>query len=123
MNIVLIDDDKDCLISLKQLLEFYSFKIFAFQDPAIAVKEFSRDPQNFNVVISDFNMPGMNGNEVLKAVKNIRKDIDVIIISGHVDQYNTSSALHKDAKAFFGKPLKIKPFLDTLFFIKESNKN
>ena len=56
MNIMLIDDDRQSLASLKQILEYYSFDTFAFQKSELALKEFSEKPKDYDIVISDLNM-------------------------------------------------------------------
>jgi len=55
--------------------------IFGFTDPTLALEHFVVNHAKYEVVISDFKMPGMNGVELLKEVKNIRSDVRTLLIS------------------------------------------
>ncbi|HSH16138.1 MAG TPA: response regulator, partial [Verrucomicrobiae bacterium] len=60
-------------------------------EPAIAA--FAAAPGRYDVVITDFNMPGISGLEVARELRRIRADIPVILNSGFI-----SEELHQRAR-------------------------
>jgi PAS domain S-box-containing protein len=58
------------------------------------------------IVLTDIKMPGMDGIEVLKKVKSIEPQSEVIIITGHGDIDNTIEALQYGASDFINKPVR-----------------
>ena len=59
-----------------------------------------------DIVITDIKMPGMDGIEVLKKVKALNADTEVIIITGHGDIENAIEALKHGASDFINKPVR-----------------
>ncbi|GAG70587.1 unnamed protein product [marine sediment metagenome] len=57
-----------------------------------------------DIVITDIKMPGMDGIEVLKKIKDLNTDTEVIIITGHGDIENAIEALKHGASDFINKP-------------------
>jgi len=58
------------------------------------------------IVLTDIKMPGMNGIQVLKKIKKLSPDPEVIIITGHGDIDNAIEALKYGASDFLNKPIK-----------------
>jgi two-component system NtrC family response regulator len=61
----------------------------------------------FDVVITDLNMPGKNGLEVLRAAKALNSDTEVIIITAYGTMETAVEALRLGARDFIGKPFKV----------------
>ena len=58
-------------------------KVFAFTDPVIAFEHFTENKENFALVISDLRMPGLNGLELLKRVKDSNAKVRTILMSAY----------------------------------------
>ncbi len=80
LKVLQIDDDINVCEVLKSGIEIFGHECVSYQNPLKAVTGFSQ--KEFDLVITDFNMPGMNGLEVLKAIKCINPDTPVVILSG-----------------------------------------
>lgn len=112
MNIMLIDDDPDCMAGLASVIEPAGHSCEMFIAPEEAIKTYPTKP--YDVVITDMKMPGMTGLEVLKAIKFINPEAKVIINTGYGDVETAMSAVNMGAYAFFGKPVDISELLETL---------
>ena len=68
----------------------------------------------FDLLITDINMPKMNGIELLKRVKEVNKSFPVIIITGVSVETAKLNATENGADAFLVKPFKMKQMLDKI---------
>lgn len=57
--------------------------VFAFTDPVMAFEHFTENKENFALVISDLRMPGINGIELLKRVKDSNSKVRTILMSAY----------------------------------------
>lgn len=112
MNILLLDDDIDCLISLAAVLKDAGRRCDEFTVPEKAVEAYRQ--KQHDVVITDMKMPGMNGIQVLKKIRLLNPAARVIIVTGFGDVETAFAALNNGAYAFFGKPVDINDLMDTL---------
>ncbi|HQJ10099.1 MAG TPA: response regulator [Deltaproteobacteria bacterium] len=82
---LLVDDEQFILSSMKRVLERLGYEVTAVQDGKGALEEFEKAPQDFNLVITDLTMPGMEGRDLVRRLKSIRSDIPVILSTGYGD--------------------------------------
>ena len=80
-RIMLIDDDPDTLTVLRMVLESWRANAEAFARPDYALEAFAKQPQSYDVLVTDTRMPQMNGIELADKVREIRPDQLVIFIS------------------------------------------
>ncbi len=120
MNILLIDDDIDCLDGLVTALEPTGYRCDKFTVPEEAMEAYRQN--QYDIVITDMKMPGMNGIEVLKHVRTIDPAARVIIVTGFGDVNTAIAAVNNGAYAFFGKPVNLDDLIDTLIKIENEIK-
>ena len=77
-NVLLIDDNEDILNTFKQLLLDEGYRVTIANNGAIGTILFMR--QNFDLVITDLNMPEMSGLDVIRRINNIIK-VPIILMS------------------------------------------
>lgn len=82
-NILIVDDEKNILSSLKRALQDEPYNVFFAGSGEDALKILSEQP--FKVILSDVQMPGMDGFELLEKVKELYPDIISVIFSGLTD--------------------------------------
>jgi len=103
-KILLVDDEEPIRIILRLSLEDLGYEIATAANGREAldlIPEFAPD-----VVLSDIKMPGMDGIELLKAIKTSYPDIEVIMISGHGDMELAIKSLQLEATDFLTKPVR-----------------
>ncbi|NMN05016.1 MULTISPECIES: PAS domain S-box protein [unclassified Novosphingobium] len=101
-QVLVIDDDADVRHFVAECLETLGFAVTLAEDGAAGLAELQRSEPD--VIILDFAMPGLNGAEVAKRVKDIRPALPIIFATGYAE----STAL---AQVFDGPaPLLKKPF-------------
>lgn len=80
---ILFVDDEDYLAEVgKEMLEDYGYVVDIETDPAKAQAMFEKDPDRYDLLITDYTMPGMTGQQLAENIHALRKDLPVIICSG-----------------------------------------
>jgi len=82
-SILFVDDNPLLTDIASQLLGRLGYQVTVFADSAVALDHFSKDPDQFHMVISDMLMPHMTGAELSRAIKASRPQIPIIICTGN----------------------------------------
>jgi len=82
-EILLVDDNRQGLIARKSLLQELGYNISTATNGDEALELFSK--QNFDVVITDFKMPRMDGIELIKRIRSAQTGARIILLSGFVE--------------------------------------
>ena len=85
-HILHIDDDESLVFVARRLLERRGYHVTGHTDPDEALAEVRADAAGFDLVMTDCNMPGMSGLDVARAVRTIRADLPVVVVSGFIDE-------------------------------------
>ena len=93
-HVVYIDDDEIMVLTVERLLQRAGYRVSAYTDAGRALDALRAAPQDADLVITDFNMPGRSGLDVLREVAALRADLPVILSSGYL-----SSALRAEARS------------------------
>ena len=84
---VLYIDDREAIVFLMQrLLERQGYRVSGFTDPQEALAAARANPAQFDLAVTDHNMPGMSGLEVALALREIRADLPVVLASGYITE-------------------------------------
>jgi len=102
-HILVIDDEQDILDVMVILLEDQGYRVATALDGPSGIDLCRRKPPH--ILITDIRMPGMNGIEVLEAVKQIDSGIEVIVCTAFADMEHAIQALQLDASDFITKPV------------------
>ncbi len=85
--IVLVDDDRAILDVVAEFIESaFSADVRCFDSPQAALRDFEKHPGDCQLVITDFDMPGMNGTELLHAMRRQAPELQAIVFSGSSEQ-------------------------------------
>ncbi len=112
LHIMIVDDDRDHLESLKEALTLNDFDVSTYENPVEAVEAYKVEP--FDVVITDYKMPEMNGIEVLRAIRKHDPEAYVLIMTGYANKDNAIEAVNNGAYFFFRKPIELQLVIETL---------
>ena len=103
-KLLLIDDEPDILRVLSMSLKADGYAVVTAANGNEGIAAFEKELPD--IVITDIKMPGMDGIEVLKNIKALSADTEVIIITGHGDIENAIEALKHGASDFINKPVR-----------------
>ena len=83
-SVLYVDDDESIVFLMTRLLERQGYRVRGFTDAHTALAEVRSSPCDFDLVVTDYNMPGMSGLDLALALKDIRADLPVALASGYV---------------------------------------
>ncbi len=101
-SILVVDDNGIVLDSVSRLLKLHGFSVTPCND-ANEVIGCLRE-KNFSAVLTDIEMPGLSGMELLKRIKEFNTDIPVVVMTGHLGTGMTEKAASHGAVDFITKP-------------------
>jgi CheY-like chemotaxis protein len=111
-KVLLVDDEREFVQTLSERLLMRDMGSAVAYDGESALAMIGEDEPE--VMILDLKMPGIDGIEVLKRVKQTRPEIEVIILTGHGSEADRATCLKLGAFAYLQKPVDIEVLTDTL---------
>ncbi|MBI4976317.1 MAG: response regulator [Spirochaetes bacterium] len=102
LKILLVDDNKYVIEDIGGALESMGHYCIGEVNPLHGLELYKKG--DFDVVIVDVKMPGMNGIEFLKEVQQFNPNAAVIILTSYGDSETYKEAMNNRAYAFFSKP-------------------
>ncbi len=108
-KVLLVDDEEDFVSTLSQRLKVRGLKVTGTHRGEDAVK--LADEQQFDVIVLDLAMPGMDGLETMKQIKENHPDAEIIILSGQGTVKTSIEAMKLGAEDFLEKPVDLKELL------------
>ncbi len=85
-RLLYIDDEEALVFLVKRVLERRGWRVGAHVNQRDALDALRADPAAYDLLITDYNMPGMSGLDVARAAHLIRPDLPVVIASGFIDE-------------------------------------
>lgn len=92
-HIVYIDDYEAMVYLITRMLRKRGCRVSAFERAEDALALVQANPADVDLLVTDYNMPGLSGLDVVRQVKRWRTDLPVVITSGHVTPAMTAEAL------------------------------
>ena len=111
-KVLIVDDDERVVQSMRGVLEDEGFRVAIAQSGEEAIEIFQRESPD--ITLLDIWMPGMDGIEVLKRLKGMVPDCQVIMISGHATISTAMAAVKLGASDFIEKPISLDVLLMTI---------
>ncbi len=102
-NILLVDDESLVLNVCTNILQRLGYQVTPCEGGAIALEHFQKNPEDFDLVITDNIMPDMNGLELSQKILRIRPDTPIIMAAGAMPK-KESELKKQGVRAFIQKP-------------------
>jgi signal transduction histidine kinase len=105
LRILVIEDEEPVRESYVDMLEFFDYKVVAVRNGREAIARINQE--EYDIVLTDLNMPEINGLEVLAHIKKKKPYVEVIVITGYGTLENAVHAMKVGAYDFLTKPVEI----------------
>jgi len=103
-RVMYVDDDEALVFLVKRVLSRQGYQVQTFSDPKAALTALQNESVPIDLLVTDFNMPGYSGVELLRDAQRIRPNLPVALASGYVTPQIEHDALQAGARALIHKP-------------------
>ena len=112
-SILVVDDEHDIVNLFTELLKSKNYDVFGFTNPLKALEDYKKNYDQYGMVITDIQMPEMNGFDLVKNIKKINTTISIILMSAYAD-IDYSQLNDITINEVIQKPIKIMKLLSTV---------
>jgi two-component system cell cycle sensor histidine kinase/response regulator CckA len=103
-HVMYVDDDEALVFLVQRLLRRRGYAVSGFTDPHQATAALRAAPGEYDLLVTDYNMPGFCGVDLVREARLIRPDLPVALASGYVTAEIEQAALAEGARALIHKP-------------------
>ncbi|QBG47168.1 PAS domain S-box protein [Verrucomicrobia bacterium S94] len=104
-RILFVDDDEAILSMGREMLESFGYEVVSAPNGRQALEAFRRSPETFDMVVTDYSMPEINGHELIQQILKIRKDIPAILCSGYMEKVDGEDLSSLGHSGYVAKPV------------------
>lgn len=112
LKVLVVDDNIDLCRNIADILEFKGYEVACVYDGTQAIDENLK--RAFDMVIMDVKMPGINGLEALKVLKQINPHMTVILITAFADDILFKEDIESSNYTVFRKPVDVDKLISLL---------
>jgi DNA-binding NtrC family response regulator len=104
VGILIADDEIDTCELFAEFARAHGMRVATAYDGRAAISALERSPQEFSIVVTDLQMPGADGFEVLRAARAINPHCHVVMITGYATIDTAVRAVREGAYDYLAKP-------------------
>jgi PAS domain S-box-containing protein len=119
-HILFVDDEASLVEIGKKILGMLGYKVTGITDSVAAWEMFQKDPEQFDLVITDKSMPEMTGLELSQNIQSTNTDIPIILCTGFSEGLTIDQAKEIGIDAILHKPMIIKDIADAIRSVIDS---
>jgi two-component system, cell cycle sensor histidine kinase and response regulator CckA len=113
-HVLYVDDDEAMVFLVSRMLEDLGYRVSGFERGEAALEAVRAAPQDYDLVVTDFNMPGLPGTEVARELQRIRPDLPVVITTGYITEQLTAGAAAAGVRHVVYKPDTVAELCETI---------
>jgi len=114
-SVLLVDDDPGVRLSCMIILRHAGFDVYATASADEAHKAWQAAVKPFDLLVTDFNMPGLTGVELAESLRTLKADLGIVLISG----LSVEEVQPPEGMVFLQKPFAYQTFIDTVSLCQE----
>jgi signal transduction histidine kinase/ActR/RegA family two-component response regulator len=103
-RVLYVDDEEAIIFLMTRLLERKGFRVSGYTDPHEALAAARAKPEQFDLAVTDYNMPGMSGLALASALRELRTELPVVLASGYITEELRQQASAAGVRELIYKP-------------------
>jgi CheY-like chemotaxis protein len=104
-QILVVDDEIAILSMVQQRLRKMGYRVITRADSLDALETFRREPNKYNLILTDHTMPGLQGAELAEKLGEIRPDVPVILMTGLNQPPDFAASRYATRRTVIQKPI------------------
>ena len=113
-NILVVDDDEQVAEMYKEILTTVGYGATITTSPEECLASLAQGPDSFDLLLTDMRMPGMDGAELSRKIRESHPHLPIIICSGYHDAIKTQQLEELKIDKLLTKPVDQKEFLNSI---------
>ena len=122
-RLLLVDDEAPIVRMEKQMLERLGYRITTRTGSVEALEAFKANPDDYDLIITDMNMPNMTGVRLASEIRKIRPDAPIIICTGFSEQINEKQCKALGIQGYVMKPIIKRDIAETIRKVIDKNED
>jgi PAS domain S-box-containing protein len=108
ISVLYVEDDESVREQTLGLFERIFKKVFVAQDGIEGLKKFKENIPQIDIIVTDINMPNMNGLEMVRDINRIVPNIPIIVTTAHTDSEHLINAIDLNVDKYISKPVQVR---------------
>jgi two-component system cell cycle sensor histidine kinase/response regulator CckA len=113
-HVLYLGDDESLVRLITRMLERSGYRVTGYTESAYALQAVRADPGRFDLVVTDYNLPGMSGLDVAREMSRIRPDLPVVVASGYITDELRGKAPEAGVRQLVYKPNSAEELCETV---------
>ncbi len=113
-KLLVVDDEEDFLRSIVMRIELRGIEVHGVTSGTAALEYLEANADAVDIVLLDIKMPGMDGIETLRRIKESHPGIEVIVVTGHASQEFARLGRELGAFDHLVKPIRLEAILERI---------
>lgn len=107
-HILYVDDEETLVALVREILKRLGYQVSIFTSSTQALEALKSNPEKYDLVITDFTMPGMTGVDLAKQIRLVRADLPIILTTGYSDKLNPEEVKELGINELVMKPVVVR---------------
>jgi len=103
-SVLIVDDEEKIIEVMTQMLEYLGYEVTSFTDSQKALAAFRKNPDIFDIIITDMTMPNMTGDILAKNIQTLRPGLPILLCTGYSRSISREQARVLGLQEFLMKP-------------------
>ncbi len=104
-RILFVDDDAAILSMGREMLESFGYSVVTATNGRMALETFKKNPDAFDMLVTDYSMPEMNGHEFIRQALQVRADVPAVLCSGYMEKVEGEDLRELGNTLYMAKPI------------------
>lgn len=113
-RILVVDDERSIVDSIQKILQSNGYDVVTAASGEEAIEKVVNSSSSFDLVLTDMNMPGLGGVELIQFLDQFQQEIKVVAMSGASFERSSMREVEKQIVAFLAKPFRSNDVLSVL---------
>lgn len=110
-HLLIVEDDAETRALYKTFLEPLGYSLTLCADGLEALKKFESNPDIYQLVFTDLDMPRMDGKRLIQELRRIRPELPVVVATGHSANFGVEEAASYGVRHYLAKPINLNAML------------
>jgi len=113
-RLLVVDDEESILMSVSRLMKREGYAVDTARNGQEGVRVFKESAEAYTAVLLDLTMPIMGGGEAFEAIRAIRPNMPILLMSGYSDEQVSVALSQGKSSGFLSKPFRVEELLEAL---------